>query len=65
VHPALKQQKLSFGITDFAKGPGNILIIKGTLVVKQSHENNEKSIKDKVRSETIRYFEYGENPKTL
>jgi hypothetical protein len=65
VHPALKQQKLSFGITDFAKGPGNILIIKGTLVVKQYHENNEKSIKDKVRSETIRYFEYGENPKTL
>lgn len=65
MHPALKQQKLSFGITDFAKGPGNILIIKGTLVVKQSHENNEESIKDKVRSETIRYFEYGENPKTL
>ena len=38
--PALKQQKLSFGITGFAKGPGNILIIKGTLVVKQSHENS-------------------------
>ena len=63
--PALNQQKLSFGITGFAKGPGNILIIKGTLVVKQSHENNEKSVKDKIRSETIQYFENGDNPKTL
>ena len=63
--PALKDQKLSFTITGFAKGPGNILVIKGVLVVKQSHANNEKFVKDKIRSETIKYFEYGESPKTL
>ena len=63
--PALSQDKLSFNINRFTKGPGNVLIIKGSLVVKQSHASNEKSVKDKIRSETIKYFEYGENPKTL
>ena len=63
--PALNQDKLSFNINGFAKGQGNVLLIKGTLVVKQSHASNEKSVKDKIRSETIKYFEYGENPKTL
>ena len=65
INPALNQDKLSFNINGFYKGPGNVLVIEGSLVIKQSHINNEKIVKDKIRSETIKYFEYGENPKTL
>ena len=63
--PALGQQKISFNINGFSKGPGNVLIIKGMLKVRQSHINNEKSVKSAIRVEAIKYFEFGQNPKTL
>ena len=65
IDPALESQKLEFQVNGFKKGPGNVVIVKAILVVKQSHFNNSDTLKKSIRAKTIAYYEQGQHPKTL
>ena len=54
---------LHFEVTGFGKGPKNVVIIEGKLILKQSHIENEEFINSKVKSALAKYFY--ESPKTL
>ena len=53
---------LSFKVTGFKKGPKNVVIILGTLTLKQSHIKNEDMIDQTFRSALAKYFY--DSPKT-
>ena len=65
IGPALGNQILEFQVLSFKKGPGNNVIVKATMVVKQSHINNEITLKEAIRAKAITYYEEGQKPKTL
>ena len=54
---------VSFKVTGFKKGPGNVVIVLGSMILKQSHYNNSELINNKLKSALTKYFYEG--PKTL
>ena len=54
---------VSFKVTGFKKGPRNVVIVLGSLTLKQSHYNNSELINNKLKSALAKYFYEG--PKTL
>ena len=54
---------VSFKVTGFKKGPGNVVIVLGSMILKQSHYNNSDLINNKLKSALAKYFYEG--PKTL
>ena len=54
---------VSFKVTGFKKGPRNVVVVLGSLTLKQSHYNNSELINNKLKSALAKYFYEG--PKTL
>ena len=54
---------VSFKVTGFKKGSGNVVVVLGSLILKQSHYNNSELINNKLKSALTKYFYEG--PKTL
>ena len=65
VGPALKEKLLNFDMVKFKRGSGSVVVVETEIKLKQSHANNNKTIKDALRSQAIIHNYNTTNPKTL